>query len=94
MHFTFSSLGSALVLSSLCGTTFARVAWPRMFAAHPEFSVEKREICYLDDILQALEDFLFDAIPFCSSYISIPLSTETGHSTTVVRYVYCSIIES
>ncbi|KAI9872435.1 MAG: hypothetical protein M1830_001627, partial [Pleopsidium flavum] len=84
MHFTLSSFGSALVLLSLCGTGFARAAWPRRFARDPNFSVEKRYVCYRDDILQSLEEFLFDATQFCSSYISIPLITETANTKTVV----------
>ncbi len=84
MHLTISSLGSALVLSSLCGSAFA---FPRLWGSRLGVSPEKRNVCTYDDYLLSLEAFLPDTVPFCSSYLSIPLVTTTGVTTTARTYV-------
>lgn len=85
MHFTLSSLGPALVLSSLCGSAFA---FPKLWASRPESVFEKRNVCVYDDYLLSLNAFLPDTQPFCSSYLKIPLDTITGSTTTARTYVF------
>lgn len=84
MHFTCSSLGSVLILLSLCHST---VAFPTLWGSRLESSLEKRNVCVYDDYLLSLNAFLPDTQPFCSSYLSIPLVTTTGDTTTVRTYV-------
>ncbi|MCJ1364474.1 hypothetical protein MMC16_003585 [Acarospora aff. strigata] len=81
MHSTFSPVGFALVLSSLCSTAFA---FPRLWGSDQRSTAAKRDLCIFDDYLQSLNNFRPDTEPFCSSYISIPLITATARTATAI----------
>lgn len=84
-----SSLGSiALVVYILSGRALSYRA-PVDEVVRKEF--QKRLLCVQDDVLDSFQAYSEDAIPFCSSYLSIPLSTSTVSLTSRTSEYPCPI---
>ncbi|KKY20462.1 hypothetical protein UCRPC4_g04164 [Phaeomoniella chlamydospora] len=97
MHFSFSSVASAITVSSLVLSASAGVVNRGQIPAIPELIkrhyYDSPQYCTVDDILGPLTSYLpitLDATSFCSTYISIANTTSYVATTTPCKTVYAT----
>ena len=69
----------AIVLHNLCGAVLGyRLPVDEVFRKE----LQKRLVCVEDDVLLSFQQYTEDSLSFCSTYLSIPLSTGTVTTTS------------
>ena len=88
MHPTFFSLASAISFVSFFHTAISHaVEIPGLGRRQTNFTIPSDKFCVQNDYLNAIRAFNETGIAFCSSFLSIPLITETLPPFVITVYV-------